>query len=111
VVFGFIGCQFLPFLLPFRVFRFSIGLFILGSWIGELSRQLNVLLWNTGGLTALDGICTACTSPSGYGTFLILTGALMTVPALLFGGVVLTNNSNRSSGPPTSRERARFTEG
>jgi hypothetical protein len=107
VLFTLIGSQFLPFLLlrlfpfllPFRLFRFSMALFILSSWIGELSRQLNVLLWNTGGLTALDGICTACTSRSGYGTFLILTSALLTVPALLFGSGVLTNNSNASSGP------------
>ena len=107
VLFAFIGWQLLPFLLPFRLFRFSMALFIFGSWIGEFSRQLNVLLWNTGGMTALDGICTACTtSPTGYGTFLILTSALLTVPALLFGGGVLTNNSNGSSWPQTSRKRA-----
>jgi hypothetical protein len=98
VLFAFIGWQFLPFLLPFPPFRFSMGLSVFGSWIGEFSRQLNVLLWNTGGLTALDGICTACTSRSGYGTFLILTSAILTVPALLFGSGVLTNNSNASSG-------------
>jgi hypothetical protein len=87
-VFAFAAWQFLP-SLPLLGFVAAQL-----SWIHEFGGRLHVILWNTSGATALDGVCGVCTSPSWYGFFLIATSALITVISLLVGSGVLEDESD-----------------
>jgi hypothetical protein len=87
-VFAFAAWQFLP-SLPLLGFVAAQL-----SWIREFGGRLHVLLWNTSGATALDGVCGVCTSPSWYGFLLIVTSALITVISLLVGSGVLEDESD-----------------
>lgn len=71
------------------------------SWIFEVASYLNLLLWNTYGLTVLDDACAICTTRSWYGLFLFGTSGLMTLLCLIVGSGVLTERSNGPSVQPT----------
>jgi hypothetical protein len=84
------------------VFLFAASQFVAGplSWIFEFSSRLNILLWNTYGLTALDRVCSVCTTPSWYGRLLFPASALVTTVCLLAGSGVVTGNSTHSGARP-----------
>jgi hypothetical protein len=92
-LFVLIAWQFLPLMLPFRLFRSAIPRLLFTSWIGEFSYHIHVFYWNTAVLTALNEICSSCTTLRSYGMVLAIPSAILTVIAMLFGSGVLSDNT------------------
>ncbi len=66
-------------------------------WIDAFPSILNIILWNTGGLTALDSLCTVCTSShTAYRNFLLGAGVVLTTVSLLLGSGLLSPSSSNS---------------
>jgi hypothetical protein len=93
LVFALIAWQFIPFVLPFRLFRFPIPHFLFTSWIGEFSLHIHIFLWNTNGMTALHDVCGTCSTLGRYGIVLFTSSAFLTIFTMLFGSGVLHNKT------------------
>jgi len=69
-------------------------------WIDAFPGLLNIILWNTGGLTALDSFCPVCTSSvAAYRNFLLGAGVFLTIVSLLLGSGLLSYSSRNSPMP------------
>jgi len=92
VAFAFAAFQFITMFVPLELVRSRI------SWVFQLGGGVNILMWNSSGMTALNNICATCANPAAYEVLLLIVSYFVTAALLLFGSGVLRNGTSTPGG-------------